>query len=147
MNGFIKIDFPTEPLQIRQGNTEREVFDPVRKRWVALTPEEWVRQHFIQFILSNHYPESLIAVEKKIELGELTKRCDIVVYSRSMQPFMIIECKQINVPLNRKVLDQILRYNIEVQPKFLIITNGSYTYGLKKENGQFVPVNKFPEYE
>lgn len=146
MTAYIKIEFPADALKIRRLQNRREIFDPIRKRWVALSPEEWVRQHFLQFLLTQNYPASLIAVEKKILLGELTKRCDIVVYTRDMKPFMIIECKKTGVPLNRKVLEQILRYNINLQPPYLIVTNGEYTIAMKKENGQFVPVDIFPEY-
>lgn len=147
MTGHIKIEFPANKLPTRDAVNGREIFDPVRKLWVMLTPEEWVRQHFIHFLLSKNYPAALMAVEKKITLGELTKRCDIVVYSRSMKPFMIIECKKMEVALDQKVLDQIFRYNINLQPPYLIVTNGGYTIGMKKENGQFVPVDEFPEYE
>lgn len=146
MTAYIKIEFPADALKIRRLQNRREIFDPIRKRWVALSPEEWVRQHFLQFLLTKNYPASLIAVEKKILLGELTKRCDIVVYTRDMKPFMIIECKKTGVPLNQKVLEQILRYNINLQPPYLIVTNGEYTIAMKKENGQFVPVDIFPEY-
>lgn len=146
MTAYIKIEFPADAFKIRQLQNRREIFDPIRKRWVALSPEEWVRQHFLQFLLTKNYPASLIAVEKKILLGELTKRCDIVVYTRDMKPFMIIECKKTGVPLNQKVLEQILRYNINLQPPYLIVTNGEYTIAMKKENGQFVPVDIFPEY-
>lgn len=147
MSGYIKIEFPVEKLQVREASNGEEIFDPVRRCWVTLTPEEWVRQHFIRFLLSKNYPAALMAVEKKIELGELTKRCDIVVYSRNMKPYMIVECKKMGLSLDQKVLDQIFRYNIRLQPSYLIITNGDYTIGMKKENGQFVPVDEFPGYQ
>lgn len=146
MKGLIKIEFPVDCVSKRMQNNTQEIFDPVRKIWILLTPEEWVRQHFVQFLLSLGYPATLIAVEKKIELGDLYKRCDIVVYSRDMKPFMIVECKQMDVPLSQQVLDQILRYHITLQPPYLIITNGAFTMGFKKENGQFLPVNEFPAY-
>lgn len=144
MKGLIKIDFPEDAVQVRQQNNGHEVYDPIRKVWVSLTPEEWVRQNFIQFLLSANYPSSLIAIEKKIMVGSLTKRCDIVVYSRNATPFMIVECKQMDVPLSQKVLEQVLRYHSTLQPPYLFITNGKFTLGFKKENGQFLPVNEFP---
>lgn len=147
MKGLIKINFPDSPLNIRETPTGNEAFDPVRKIWVHLSSEEWVRQHFIQFLISKNYPASLIAVEKKIMVGTLTRRCDIVVYSRDMLPFMIIECKRMDVPLSQKVLEQVLRYHIALQPPHLIITNGAFTIGFKKENGHFVPVNEFPDFK
>ncbi len=80
-------------------------------------------------------------------VGELTKRCDIVIYSRDMNPFMIIECKRMEVPLEQNVLEQVLRYHIPLKPPFIIITNGAYTMGFRKENGQFLPIEYFPEYD
>lgn len=146
MNPFIKIDFPHEALRQRVRGATREVFDQVRKLWVSLTPEEWVRQHFLNYLISKDFPLSLIAVEKKILVGELTKRCDIVVYSRDMSPFMIVECKRMEVPLEQNVMEQVLRYHLPLQPPYLIITNGLFTMGFRKENGQLLPIEKFPEY-
>src|ERR1051325_8313750 len=107
---MIKIEFPKQQVKIRQQAGVNEVFDTIRKKWLRLSPEEWVRQHIIQYLLLKKYPASLIAVEKEIKLGELTKRCDVVVYSRKALPFMIIECKEMNAPLSEKTLEQILRY-------------------------------------
>jgi hypothetical protein len=142
---MIKIEFPDNILRVRQIAGVQEVFDQIRKKWLVLTPEEWVRQNFVQFlILSNNYPASLIAIEKEIKVGELKKRCDIVVYNRSAMPWMIIECKEMNVKLSDKTLDQILRYHIALPANYLIITNGSYSLGYKKENGQFFQMDEFP---
>lgn len=146
MNPFIKIDFSQSSIKQRVENDVREVFDPARKIWVTLTPEEWVRQNFLNYLLSRKYPLTLLAVEKKIMVGELTKRCDIVVYSRNMNPFMIIECKRMDVELSQSVLEQVLRYHIPLQPPYLVITNGSFTMGFRKENGQFLPIDHFPEF-
>src|SRR5690606_39671126 len=89
---MIRIEFPKDKIQVRQENGINEIFDTIRKKWLVLTPEEWVRQNIVQFLLHNkNYPGSLIAIEKEISLGELKKRCDIVVYNREMQPWMIIE--------------------------------------------------------
>lgn len=113
-----------------------------------LTPEEWVRQNIIQFLLVNKkYPASLIAIEKEIKLGELKKRCDVVVYNRESLPWMIIECKEMKVALSEKTLEQILRYHISLPAKYLIITNGSFSYGFKKEKDQFFEIDLFPDYE
>lgn len=147
MKGLIKINFPDDGPQVRPFNGLREVFDPVRKIWIVLTPEEWVRQNFILFLLSLGYPSALIAVEKQIIVGDLIRRCDIVVYSRDGQPFMIVECKQMDVLLSQKTLEQILQYHSSLLPPYLIITNGIFTIGFKKENGQFAPVHQFPLYD
>jgi hypothetical protein len=145
---MIKIEFPKEKLKTQQREGIHEVFDAIRKKWVVLTPEEWVRQNIIQFLLKKkQYPASLIAIEKEIKLGELKKRCDIVVYNRQSKPWMIIECKEMNVMLSEKTLEQILRYHISLPAQYLIITNGSYCYGFKKEKDQFFQTDLFPDYE
>jgi hypothetical protein len=144
---MIKLSFPRSQVKIRQQSGVNEVFDMVRKKWFLLTPEEWVRQNLIHFLLSKKYPLSLIAIEKGIKIGELSRRCDVVVYSRNTQPFMIIECKEMKVELSEKTLKQILHYHSKLQAKYLIITNGSYCLGFKKIDSQFIEIDEFPGYE
>lgn len=145
---MIKVAFPKDQIQTRQRGGINEIFDSIRKKWLMLTPEEWVRQNIIQFLLVNKkYPASLIAIEKEIKLGELKKRCDVVVYNRESLPWMIIECKEMKVALSEKTLEQILRYHISLPAKYLIITNGSFSYGFKKEKDQFQKIDLFPDYE
>ena len=121
------------------------IFDRIRRRWVVLTDEEWVRQNFIQYIIQVHsYPMSLIAVEKEIQLGELKKRFDILVYDKVHQPWMLIECKAGNVKLDENVVHQLLRYHISVPASFLLITNGHYTYGWEKSNTGLKEIDQVP---
>jgi len=144
---MIKIEFPKDVVLVRQQSGIDEIFDPVRKKWLSLTPEEWVRQNIVQFLLVvKNYPLSLLAIEKEIKLGELKKRCDIVVYNRDMEPWMIIECKEMRVSLSEKTIEQILRYHISLPSTFLIISNGTYTYGFEKREGNFLEINAFPDY-
>jgi len=145
---MIKIEFPKGQIKVQQRQNINEVFDTVRKKWLLLTPEEWVRQNIIQYLLiTKNYPPALIAIEKEIKLGELRKRCDIVVYDRNMFPWMIIECKEMNVALSEKTLEQILRYHISLPAEFLIITNGSYSFGFKKRDQKFIEINNFPAFK
>ena len=144
---MIKIEFPKQQVSLRQRKGLSEVFDVVRKKWLQLTPEEWVRQNMIHFLFSKEYPASLIAVEKEIKLGELSKRCDLVIYDRNTKPFMIIECKEMKVSLSEKALNQVLRYHITLPAKYLMITNGSYCFGFEKNGDQFIEINEFPVYE
>ena len=144
---MIKIHFPKNKVKIVQRDGVNEVFDPIRKKWLLLTPEEWVRQNFLQFLFQKEYPSSLIAIEKEITLGELKKRCDIVVYNRDMQPWMIIECKEMTVQLSEKTISQILRYHLALPCRFLVITNGSYSYGFEKKGDTFLEMISFPVYE
>lgn len=108
-----------------EDNGRSEIFDPVRKRYVALTPEEWVRQQTIATLHERQgYPYELMQVEAAITLNGLTRRCDIVVYDASVQPFMIVECKKEEVELTQKVVDQACRYNLVLGVPYLLLTNG-----------------------
>jgi len=145
---MIKIDFPKQQIKIEQREGVNEIFDIIRKKWLILSPEEWVRQNILQFLLvTKNYPASLIAVEKEIKLAELKKRCDIVIYDRQANPWMIIECKEMNVPLSQKTMDQILRYHITLPAKYLIVTNGIYSFGFVKKDDKFLETNVFPDFE
>ena len=144
---MIKIKFPKGYINTRQQSGINEVFDTIRKKWLFLTPEEWVRQNMIQYLLiEKKYPASLISVEKEIKLGELKKRCDLVIYDRDSLPWMIVECKEMNVSLSQKALEQILRYHITLPATYLIITNGKYTFGFQKVANQFYGINEFPDF-
>jgi len=144
---MIKVEYPVHDFKIQREKDTDFIFDALRKRWFKLTPEEWVRQNFLQYVVQvKKYPGSLIAIEKEIFLGEIKKRCDIVVYSRISQPWMIIECKEMNERLSPKVLDQVLRYHITLPAKYLVITNGSYCIGFEKFEEQFHEINELPDY-
>lgn len=145
---MIKIKYPKDQVKLRQQGGVNEVFDVVRKKWLLLTPEEWVRQNMMQYLLiQKKYPISLISVEKEIKLGELKKRCDLVVYNRDSLPWMIIECKEMNVSLSQKTIEQVLRYHITLPATYLIVTNGSFTYGFQKKDHQFYEINEFPDFK
>lgn len=132
---MVKVEFPKFDFRIKEEQGKELIFDEIRKQWVRLTPEEWVRQNFIQYLIqTKNYPSVLIAVEKEVKLGELKKRFDILVYNQQHQPWMMIECKAMEVQLTEEVLQQVLRYNISVPVEYLVITNGSYTYCYGKSN-------------
>ena len=144
---MIKIEYPAHPFKIKKEDTVELIFDDLRKRWVVLTPEEWVRQNMLRYLTQvKMYPAKLIAVEKEISMGELKKRCDAVVYNRNAQPWMIIECKEMNVPLTVNTLEQALRYHSALPADYLVITNGSHCYGFEKREGQFYEINELPLY-
>ncbi len=105
------------------------IFDVVRKRFVALTPEEWVRQHIIHYLLEDKKTSrSLLAVEKMLMLNGLSKRTDIVVYNNQGLPQMIVECKAPSVKITQAVFDQAARYNLTLRVKYLLMTNGTDSY-------------------
>ena len=142
------MNFQKQPVKIRQQAGINEIFDPVRKKWLRLRRKNgYDKILFNFFLLKKNIPSSLIAVEKEIKLGELKKRCDIVVYNRQSQPWMIIECKEMNMMLSEKTLEQILRYHITFPAKYLVITNGSYCFGFEKNNNRFIEIDFFPEFE
>jgi hypothetical protein len=139
---MIAIEFPAPDFKIVRENGRDIIFDRYRKRNVILTPEEWVRQNFLNYLVKTlGYPASLIGIEKEIHLGELKKRCDIVVYNRETKPWMIIECKEMNVLLTQTVLEQIIRYHMVLPTAFLVITNGINTYCCQhiEQQWQFIP--------
>lgn len=143
---MIKIEYPPYQPKIKNEDDKEFIFDEVRKRWVILTPEEWVRQNFLQYLIQiKKYPASLIAVEKEIKLGELKKRFDIVVYDSNTKPWMIIECKEMNVKLDKTVLDQVLRYNITLHVPYLVVTNGSYCMALHVKDETMTEIDSLPD--
>jgi hypothetical protein len=143
---MIKIAFPEPAFRTRSHEGGTELFDEIRKSWVRITPEEWVRQNFIQWLIEvKKYPASLIAVEKLLMLGELKKRFDILVYNKKHQPWMMIECKAPEVNLSEKTIMQILRYNMAIPVSFIVITNGHYCYAASIMDGKAKWLNELPE--
>jgi hypothetical protein len=142
---MIALQYPDKTPAIRQRNKDREIFDPVRKKWVLLSPEEWVRQQFLLLLTEAHqYPVSLVAVEKSFSLGTLQKRFDILVYNRSQEPWMMIECKAESIPLDETVLEQLLRYNMSIPVQYLLITNGLQCMGWERGDDTVVSLEKIP---
>src|SRR5271163_471668 len=107
---MIKIYYPTHPFKLREPEKHKEeIWDDLRRQWVRLTQEEWVRQNFIQYLLQvKKYPASYIAVERKMKLGEVNKRFDLLVFNSAAKPWMLIECKGTNIALDKVVLWQVL---------------------------------------
>lgn len=144
---MIHIVYPEHDFRLKKESGKDLIFDELRRLWVRLTPEEWVRQHFLQYLLQGmKYPASLIAVEKEILLGELKKRFDILVYDSNHQPWMIVECKASEVALEEGVLQQALRYSIVVPAPYIVITNGLSSIGWNKSSGQLVEQQALPEW-
>ncbi|MEJ7767536.1 MAG: type I restriction enzyme HsdR N-terminal domain-containing protein [Chitinophagaceae bacterium] len=142
---MIKIEYPPHHFKIRDVNGKEIIFDAIRRAWVRLTPEEWVRQNFLQYLVQvKHYPSSLIAIEKEMLLGEMKKRFDILVYNTSHQPWMMIECKAMEIPLNEKVLHQVLNYNISIPVPYLVITNGRFMAGFHRNTTGLEMINELP---
>ena len=130
----------------RQGDRTM-VFDPLRKRYCALTPEEEVRQKAL-YLLVEHLgvPAGLLAVEYSVKVNGLDKRCDAVVFGTDGAPLMILECKAASVKLTQKTLEQAVRYHSALQPKYLMLYNGQECYCFKSENGKLNALDHLPSY-
>jgi predicted type IV restriction endonuclease len=126
INAFSVLNLPAVEFKTKQGLEQRtEIFDAFRNKYVVLTPEEWVRQHMLHYIVNEfRYPKNLIGVEVTINRGGKKERADIVVYMSTMEPWMIIECKAAEVELKQHVFDQAARYNLIHGVEYLVITNG-----------------------
>lgn len=143
---MINIQFPPHSFKIKKEKGKEMIFDECRKQWVLLTPEEWVRQNFLQYLMQKKlYPCSLIAIEREILLGDIKKRFDIVVF-KNAKPWMIVECKEMQVKLNEAVIKQILNYNITLQAEYLVITNGTSTFALHTQQGKFDWLQNLPDF-
>ena len=144
---MIKIDYPVHEFRMKKENNREMIFDESRKTWLKLTPEEWVRQNFIRYLIySKKYPSSLVALEKKIMVGEMVRRFDILVFSKEHKPWMMVECKATSVPLSEDVLGQALRYNIAMPVDYLVITNGVSCMAFKKQERKLQSLEEIPEY-
>ncbi|HEX6429137.1 MAG TPA: type I restriction enzyme HsdR N-terminal domain-containing protein [Niastella sp.] len=146
-DAMIRIEYPSFPYRMKEEEGKEFIFDENRRQWLRLTPEEWVRQNFLQYLLQvKKYPASLTAIEKEIRLGELKKRFDILVYDAQHQPWLMVECKSMDVVLNDAVVQQVLRYNIAVPVPYLVITNGTSCFAYIKKNNQLQLLEVLPEY-
>ena len=119
-----KLNLPLFEFKIKKENNNTIIFDKIRKKWIILTPEEWVRQNFISYILEKNYPKSLINCEKVFYINKVSKRYDIVVYDSSGDVEILVECKSYDVNLIKEHFDQVMRYNLELKSKCVIVTNG-----------------------
>jgi len=145
---MIRVVYREPEFRIKETEGKKSVFCIIRKRWIQLTGEEWVRQNFVQYLVSVlQYPASLIALEKELVLNDLKKRFDVLVYDSSHKPWMLVECKEPEVVLNEDVLQQVLRYSITVPVSYLVLTNGTNTIGWKKQHKQLVLLSELPRWD
>lgn len=146
---MLSLNLPSAPLKITDRNGKKYVFDVLRKKYVALTTEECVRQHFVHYLINGlGYPVGLLANEVSIKLNGTAKRCDTVLFSSSLSPRMIIEYKAPDVNISQQVFNQITRYNIVLKVDYLIVTNGMTHYCCKVdyETGRCIFLPSVPRY-
>ena len=126
-----KLNLPLFEFKIKKEKMNNIIFDEIRKKWIILTPEEWIRQNFIKYIISKNYPASHINCEKVFYINKVQKRYDIVVYDSSGKVEILVECKSSDIKINKDHFDQVMRYNIELKSKRIILTNGVENYYFK----------------
>lgn len=146
---MLPLNLPQFDLKIKKTDKIR-VWDRIRKKYVVLTPEEWVRQHFVNYLITEkHYPESLISNEIQVLLNNQKKRCDTVIYNKMATPIVIVEYKAPSVKITQEVFDQIVKYNIVLKVNYLIISNGMehYCCRLNYDNLSYEYLPEIPDYK
>ena len=145
---FQDLNLPAYNARIEKNGDEHRIFDSIRRKYILLTPEEWVRQHFINFmVIEKKYPAALMAVETGHKYNTLQNRSDILVYNKYGQPWMLVECKAPAVNLTEEVLHQALRYNLVLNVQYIVITNGLQHYCMKQNDRSFVFVDDLPDWD
>lgn len=143
------LNLPTYEFRIRTENSKAYIFDTVRKRFMLLTPEEWVRQNFIRFLAEEkRYPQSLMAVEKQIKLNEKLFRFDLLIYNKKGEPLLMAEFKAPEVKISQDAFDQVVRYNIALKVKYVVVSNGlqHYVCEIDYSTGNYKFLKEIPEF-
>lgn len=144
------LNFPSYSFRLKNSENKVSIFDEIRKKFIVLTPEEWVRQHVIQYLIQEKkYPKSYLSVEKLIKVNNINKRYDIVVYHPNGELFLLIECKAPEVRINQDTFDQIARYNLKLNAKYLMVTNGLNHYFclIDFEKEAYVFLSELPDFK
>ena len=145
-----RLNLPPFEIKLRGTKAQPQIFDILRKKYIALTPEEWVRQHFVHFLVEHKgYPAALMANEIQLKVGEKTLRADSVLYSRDLKPRMIIEYKAPHIPITQKVFDQISIYNMLLHVDSLVVSNGlqHYICQMDYNDKKYLFLEDIPDYE
>lgn len=147
---MVELNLPKIECNIRKNEGKIEIFDVIRKKYIHLTPEEWVRQHILHYLIyERSYPKSLIRVESGLKYNQLRKRSDILVYNRSAAPFLIVECKAFDVKINQTTIDQVSVYNKQLGAQYAVVSNGlvHYCCEFDRETGAISFINSFPDFQ
>ena len=146
-----ELNLPAYSVKFKSGDDGKAlIFDEIRKKYVVLTPEEWVRQHFINYLVTEkYYPRGLLAVEVMFKMNKLLRRADILVYNKKGEPVLIVECKAPEVSISGAVFDQIVSYNLKFRLKYIVVTNGlkHFACSINPETGKWSFLDSIPEYE
>ncbi len=144
-----RLNFPPYDFRVKSSENKVQIFDIIRKKFVALSPEEWVRQHVLHWLISDKkYPPSIINVEKEVEVNNLKKRCDILVFNTQGSIEVLVECKSYSSEISQTVFDQIARYNLRLQSNYLMVTNGMEHYFCKMdwEKEKYIFLKHIPDF-
>ena len=147
---MFRLNLPPYPIKIQEKGEKRQIFDFLRRKWVALTPEEWVRQHFTHYLVEHKgYPQALLANEVELRIGEKRLRCDTLLYNKELRPRMIIEYKAPTIQIQQKTFDQISVYNLLLKVDYLVVSNGLCHYCCKMdyERQSYQFLEDIPDYE
>ncbi len=145
-----KLSLPEIKAALKKEEGKVLIFDVIRKKYIVLTPEEWVRQHFIHYLIYElKYPRSLIRIESSLTYNKLQKRSDILIFDRNGKPWMLIECKSADIRLSQKAFNQVAVYNMTVNAKYLAVTNGMAHFCCiaSKDGAESVFLESFPEFQ
>jgi len=145
-----KLNFPSYSFRFKNSENKVAIFDPIRKKFIILSPEEWVRQHVVQFLVEEKkYPKSHINVEKLLKVNDLKKRYDVVVFNPDGSIKVLVECKAPEIKISQTTFDQIARYNLTLKAEFLMLTNGHNHYFCKMdfENEKYQFLSELPIFE
>ncbi len=143
------LNFPPCNLRFKKNDKATiQVFDSIRKKFIDLTPEEWVRQHLIHFLIENlSVPKSKIAIEKQLTLNNTKKRTDVLVYDNGIKPLLLIECKAPEIELNQATINQVFNYNLTLQVPFILVTNGLNHIFIDNSEDKASILKNIPSYE
>jgi hypothetical protein len=145
-----QLQFPSYSFRFKNSENKVAIFDEIRKKFIIITPEEWVRQHVVQFLLQDKkYPKSHINVEKILKINDLSKRYDVVVYNPDGSILILVECKAPEIKISQQTFDQIARYNLTLNAEYLMVTNGLNHYFCKMdyETEKYDFLTELPEYQ
>ena len=146
---MLALNLPTFEVKMKEDGIKKMIFDVIRRKYVALTPEEWVRQHFVHYLIEQlGYPQELLANEVEVTLNGTSKRCDTVLYDRELKARMIVEYKAADIPITQKIFNQIMRYNMVLRVDYLVVSNGISHYCCKMDytNNNYEFLSVIPNY-
>ncbi|MDR0981802.1 MAG: type I restriction enzyme HsdR N-terminal domain-containing protein [Culturomica sp.] len=145
----MKLTLPPFDYKLKKQNDLRMIFDVIRRKYVVITPEEWVRQHIIHYLINyKHYPKSLLCVEKEVEINGLKRRYDLISFDRQGRVLLVVECKAPEIELSQTVFDQAFEYNVSLCAPFIAVTNGLQHFFLHKGvDGKFIVATDIPEFK